>query len=61
MGPGIAAITLFTDRIRAMLEKPSWGNGILLALIFGSIALAGYGLITWLKRRASDAPSTNQD
>ncbi|CAE6509607.1 Phosphatidylserine/phosphatidylglycerophosphate /cardiolipin synthase [Nitrosomonas nitrosa] len=61
MGPGIAATTLFTDRIRAMLEEPSWGNGILLALIFGGIALAGYGLITWLKRRANDTPSTNQD
>jgi phospholipase D1/2 len=52
MGPGIAATTLFTDRIRAMLEEPSWGNGLILALVFGSIALAGYGLITWLRNRA---------
>jgi phospholipase D1/2 len=52
MGPGIAATTLFTDRIRAMLEEPSWGNGLILAMVFGSIALAGYGLITWLRNRA---------
>lgn len=52
MWPGIAAITLFTDRIRAMLDDPSWENGITLALVFGCIALVGYGLVTWLKRRA---------
>lgn len=61
MGPGIAAITLFTDRIRAMLEEPTWENGIMLALIFGSIAMAGYGLATWLRRRASKQSSARKD
>lgn len=60
MWPGIAAITLFTDRIRAMLDDPSWENGITLALVFGSIALVGYGLVTWLKRRAGEQQSKSK-
>lgn len=54
MGPGIVAITLFTDRIRSMLEDPTWENGLTLALVFGGIALAGYFLVTWLKHRAGE-------
>ncbi len=61
MGPGIAAITLFTDRIRAMLVEPSWKSGIILALVFGSIALIGYGLVTWLKRRVGMQSITKKD
>ncbi|HSO06456.1 MAG TPA: VTT domain-containing protein [Pelomicrobium sp.] len=65
MAPGIGAITLFTARIRAMLEDPTWENGLTLALVFGAIALAGYFLVTWLQRRAgeevaADAPAENQ-
>jgi phosphatidylserine/phosphatidylglycerophosphate/cardiolipin synthase-like enzyme/uncharacterized membrane protein YdjX (TVP38/TMEM64 family) len=65
MGPGIAAITLFTGRIRAMLEDPTWENGLTLALVFGAVALAGYVLVRWLKRRAgeesaSDPPAERQ-
>jgi uncharacterized membrane protein YdjX (TVP38/TMEM64 family) len=54
MGPGIVAMTLFTDRIRSMLEDPTWANALTLALVFGGIALAGYVLVTWLKRRAGE-------
>jgi len=54
MTPGIAAVTLFTDRIRAMLENPTWENGLTLTLVFAAIALAGYVLVGWLKRRSGD-------
>ena len=55
MTPGIAAITLFTDRIRAMLEEPSWQNGLTLTLVFAGIALAATTLVHWLRRRAGKA------
>lgn len=61
IAPGIIATTLFTDRIRAMLEEPSWENGIMLVLVFGSIALAGYSLVTWLKHRASKQSVTEKN
>lgn len=57
MTPGIAAITLFTDRIRAMLEAPTWQNGLTLTLVFAGIALAATTLVHWLRRRAGNAPS----
>ncbi|WP_430228798.1 VTT domain-containing protein [Nitrosomonas communis] len=60
MWPGIAAITLFTDRIHAMLVEPSWKSGIMLALVFGGIALIGYGLVTWLKRRVGIQSKTEK-
>jgi uncharacterized membrane protein YdjX (TVP38/TMEM64 family) len=56
MSPGIVAITLFTGRIRAMLENPTWANGLILAAVFGAIALVGYLLVSWLKRRAGEDP-----
>jgi len=55
MTPGIAAVALFTGRVRAMLEDPSWGNGLILALVFAVIALVAYGLVSWLKRRTASA------
>jgi phospholipase D1/2 len=57
MTPGIAAITLFTDRIRAMLEEPTWQNGLTLTLVFAGIALAATVLVHWLRRRAGSAAS----
>jgi phospholipase D1/2 len=51
MTPGIAAVALFTGRIRAMLEDPSWENGLILTLVFGAIALSAYVVIGWLRRR----------
>jgi phospholipase D1/2 len=55
MTPGIAAVALFTGRVRAMLEDPSWENGLVLALVFAGIALVAYGLVSWLRRRAGGA------
>jgi len=55
MTPGIAAVTLFTDRVRAMLEHPSWENGLTLTVVFAGIALTAYALVGWLKRRSADA------
>jgi len=51
MTPGIAAVALFTGRIRAMLEQPTWQNGLILTLVFGAIALTAYVLVGWLRRR----------
>jgi len=55
MAPGIAAIALFTDRIRAMLEQPSWQNGLTLGLVLAGIALAATTLVQWVQRRSRDA------
>jgi len=55
MTPGIAAVALFTGRVRAMLEDPSWENGLILALVFAGIALVAYALVSWLKRRTAGA------
>jgi phospholipase D1/2 len=49
MLPGIVALTLLTDRMKAVVMEPGFWNGFLLVLAILAVGLGGY----YLKRRLS--------
>lgn len=57
MGPGIAALAFFTDRLRASLRHPSAATVTL--LILSVLALAGvfWGLNRWMQGRGDGTPA----
>jgi uncharacterized membrane protein YdjX (TVP38/TMEM64 family) len=52
MAPGIVAISLIADRVRAVLQNPAMSNIAWLVATVGLIILAAVLLVKWLMRRA---------
>jgi uncharacterized membrane protein YdjX (TVP38/TMEM64 family) len=50
MTPGIAAVSIFTDRVAAAVQEPSWVNIAAAAVV---VIVFGMG-IWWLRKRLSD-------
>jgi phosphatidylserine/phosphatidylglycerophosphate/cardiolipin synthase-like enzyme/uncharacterized membrane protein YdjX (TVP38/TMEM64 family) len=57
MIPGIAAITLFVDRVGATLRDPGPGTVLVLAAVVLALVLGMYGLRRWVLRRTKDEPA----
>jgi uncharacterized membrane protein YdjX (TVP38/TMEM64 family) len=51
MAPGMAALTLFGDRIEALLRDPSPGRIALLLMALGLVVAVAYGTDRWAARR----------
>jgi len=51
MLPGIAAITVFSDRVLAVLREPSATALALLLMVAAAVAAGAYALNRWLGRR----------
>jgi uncharacterized membrane protein YdjX (TVP38/TMEM64 family) len=51
MAPGMAALTVFGDRIEALLRDPSPGRIALLLLALGLVVAVAYGTDRWAARR----------
>ena len=60
MGPGIAALAFFTDRLRASLRHPNATTVTM--LILSVLVLAGvfWGLNRWMQARGSGSPATRR-
>jgi phosphatidylserine/phosphatidylglycerophosphate/cardiolipin synthase-like enzyme/uncharacterized membrane protein YdjX (TVP38/TMEM64 family) len=48
--PGIFAITVFADRLRAMFQNPHWGNILVLTLVSIAGIFGLWGMTRWVKR-----------
>jgi uncharacterized membrane protein YdjX (TVP38/TMEM64 family) len=55
MSPGIVAVTLFSDRLLAVLRDPSPMTLALLALVAAAAGALAWGLRRWLRRRDAQA------
>jgi uncharacterized membrane protein YdjX (TVP38/TMEM64 family) len=51
MAPGMAALTVFGDRIEALLRDPSPGRIALVLLALGLVVAVAYGTDRWAARR----------
>lgn len=57
MIPGIAAITLFVDRVGATLRDPGPGTFLVLGAVVLLLVLGMYGLRRWVLKRTKDEPA----
>lgn len=57
MVPGIAAITLFVDRVGATIQDPGPGTFLVLALVVLALLLGMYGLRRWVLKKTKDEPA----
>ncbi len=55
MAPGIMAVTVFTDRLRAALSDPSAEHVVVLTMVLAAIVLGAIGIRNWLERRKRPA------
>lgn len=57
MVPGIAAITLFVDRVGATLQDPGPGTFLVLAAVVVALLAGTYGLRRWVLKKSKDDPA----
>jgi len=53
MAPGIIAVTIFTERLSAVLSNPSPGHIGVLAIVLAVIIVSAIGIRRWLERRGA--------
>lgn len=57
MIPGIAAITLFVDRVGATIQDPGPGTFLVLAAVVAALLLGTYALRRWVLKKTKDEPA----
>ncbi|MGD8559018.1 MAG: VTT domain-containing protein [Gammaproteobacteria bacterium] len=54
MAPGMFAITVLVDRVDAAVRQPNMVNVGVLAAAIGTVVLAAFGLLKWLKKKSAE-------
>lgn len=61
MAPGIAAVSVFADRLLAALHEPSTATLVGLAVVVAAIVAGAVAVRRWIRRRSAGAGAGRSD